>query len=305
MPSVRARLLRLIVRHKIASVFAPDVPIEERRRRVRKMTDGTPLIAGMVAEDGQMGGCDVTWVEPEDEALRASGPVLLHLHGGAFVVGSPRTHMFMPARLALGAGMRLLLPAYGLAPENPYPAAPQDVVRVYEALLAALPDGHAVVLSGDSAGGLVALQALLALREAGVPLPIATLLFSPLADVRDFDGESYTSAEKDDPMFDRDTLATFAKLYTVDADPSDPALCPKRADLTGLPPMRIDVGEHEVLRSDAEDLAVRAEACGVSASVHCEPGLWHGYAGWVPLLPEADTAIARNVDWLRTQLARR
>ena len=302
MPSFAAHLCKLVLRYKVAPIFTDALTIEERRSQVQELSRRNRLVSDMTANDVVLNGVRCTWVDPEDEGAAENAPVLLYLHGGAFIAGGPHSHMFLPARLAKNVGMRVLMVAYSLAPERPYPAAVNDVVDAYRALLDTLPEGHPVVFSGDSAGGCVAVQALMRIRQAGMLLPRGALLFSPVTDVLDFDGDSYASHDSKDPLFDRETLVSFMRMYSAHADRDDPSLCPKRADLTGLPPMFIDVGEYEVLHSDAVELAARAEECGVPVEFHSERGLFHGYPTLAPLLPEANAAVDRCTSWLRARL---
>lgn len=288
-------MCRFLIRHRMARVFSAPMSVQERRERIHKLST-SPHRTDVKSREAKLGGCRIRWLESVD--TNDSDPVLLYVHGGAFVTGSPETHVHLPAHLAHTAGMRVLLPAYRLAPEHTYPAASDDVLRVYEALLQTLPNGVPVILSGDSAGGLIALQTLLRLRDARGPLPAGLLLFSPITDAVRFDGATYDTEARNDPWFTRDVLRPLVAMYAPDADPQELALCPKRADLTGFPPMHVEVGENEVLRSDSEDLVLQAQRHGVHASLHCEPNMWHVYASLAPVVPEATVAVTRVARWL-------
>jgi acetyl esterase/lipase len=225
------------------------------------------------------------WLVPEH---LATSQVLFHIHGGGFVLPLYNPGRFTTAYLARLAGARALLVDYRLAPEHPFPAALEDCIEAYHWLITneGVPPEQ-VILTGESAGGNLVVTTLLGLRDAGSPLPAGGVSICP---VFDFEGGGafYT---QDDPM----VLADFAMLqftaYQGNADPQTPLLSPLYAELQGLPPLLIQVGEAELLLSAAEVFAARAKQAGVQATLHVWPEMWHFWHLFVPWLPEARQAM--------------
>ena len=181
---------------------------------------------------------------------------LLYIHGGAYVLGSPRSHIAMVANLAKRASATATVIEYRLAPEHVYPAAIDDCVAAYRALITDV-DPATITIAGDSAGGGAALSTLVALRDAGDPLPAAAYLLSPWTDLTG-SGESVITRADADPMIDGAKIAEAGRVYAGDVALDDPGVSPLFADLTGLPPMLIQTGMDEVLLSDSTRLADRA-----------------------------------------------
>ena len=219
---------------------------------------------------------------------------LLYLHGGGFVSGSGAYYLAMAARLSAAAGCAVLLPDYRLAPEHPFPAAIEDCIHAHEWLTASGPGGptpaQATFIAGDSAGGGLALATLLALRDRHLPLPEAGIALSAFADMT-LSGESLRSEEAFDPIMSPRCLPQFARLYLGDADARDPYASPVFADYTGIPPLLLQVGEHEIIRDDSVSAAARARADGVDATLEIWPGMFHVFPSHEPLLPEGRKAI--------------
>lgn len=215
---------------------------------------------------------------------------LLFLHGGGFTTGSCKTHRQLAAQLALATLLPVLLVDYRLAPEHPFPAGVEDAVRVYQALLASGKSAAQVVIGGDSAGGGLALSALLILREQNIPLPAAAILLSPWADLA-VSGETIQTRAAVDPLVLASDLQRCAAQYIGTGDQSDPLASPVYADLHGLPPLLIHVGDHEVLLSDALRLAQNAHAAGVAVELVIWEEMWHVFPAWAPALPEAQQAL--------------
>jgi acetyl esterase/lipase len=232
------------------------------------------------------GGVLGEWVEP---AGTRTGTVILYLHGGGFMMGSPDTHRALAARVALASHARALVLDYRLAPEHPFPAALEDAVAAYRWLLAQGRAPGQIVFAGDSAGGGLALAALLYLRDAGDPLPAGLVCLSPLTDMEGT-GESVVTRAKADPMLTIDDVVVL-KHYLAGNDPRSPLLSPLYGDLRGLPPMMIHVGNDEILLSDSTRLSERARDAGVDVSLHIYPDMWHMWHYFAPYLPEAVQAI--------------
>lgn len=215
--------------------------------------------------------------------------VVLYLHGGGYCVGSRRTQRPVTAELAVRVAGEVWVPEYRLAPEHPCPAAVDDAVAAYRALLAQGWSSDEIVVSGDSAGGGLTLSMAVALRAAGLPLPRALLLFSPWADLT-LGGESHQRNAENDAMLSPETSQQFVDAYRGDRPAGDPVCSPLFADLRGLPPTLIIAGGFELLTSEAEDLARRMRSAGVEVVHHEEPHMWHDYVVHPGVLEAADRA---------------
>ncbi|MFC8796795.1 alpha/beta hydrolase fold domain-containing protein [Promicromonospora sp. NPDC057138] len=225
--------------------------------------------------------------------------VLLYLHGGGYLIGTARTGVPLTAALAARAGLRALSLDYRLAPEHQFPAAPDDALAAYRALLDDV-DPARVVLAGDSAGGGLALATLLAARDAGLPLPAGLVAFSGWFDLT-LSGASLTGKESVDPVFDASDIGEYADAYLPDgADSRNPLASPLLGDLRGLPPLLLQVGSHEVLLDDSTRLAARAAAADVEVTLETYPGSAHVFQHAHATEPTA----ARALDTAAAFLAR-
>ena len=216
--------------------------------------------------------------------------VVLYVHGGGYVMGSAGSHRDVTGRLSKAAGARVLSLNYRLAPEHLFPAPVDDAVAAYRWLLAQGISPGNIAVAGDSAGGGLAIATLLALRDAGEPLPAAGIGISPWVDMEGT-GESMTTRAAVDPVVQKEGLLGMAKLYLGDADPKNPLAAPLHADLAGLPPLLLQVGDAETLLDDATRLAEKARAAGVDVTLKVwdeMPHVWHLFA---PILPEGRQAI--------------
>lgn len=293
-PSWQARVYSFLVRHRVKPRLG-DLSDVARVRRVF----GQPLPAppGVHYTDAVVGGVAGEWVEADGAAAAQSNTAttLLYLHGGGFVGCSPRTHRAITAALAL-QGLRVFVPAYRLAPEHPFPAAPLDAQAVYRALRQQLPRGRLVV-AGDSAGGNLAVGLMQVLRDAGEMLPDAAALFSPALDLAG-DSPSITLNAKRDVLFHGPDLHHLAQLYLQGADARQPLASPLQGSLHGLPPLLIHVGESESLRDDSLRLARQAAEAGVTVESRVFAGVPHV---WQQLkhLPEARQSIAAAARFLQ------
>lgn len=224
-------------------------------------------------------------------------------YGGGYSQGSSKTHRELGARLARLTAMRIVTINYHLASEFLFPAAVEDAAA-YRCLLASGLPAQSIVIAGDSAGGGLALAALLMLRDAGVPLPLATVLLLPWADLS-LSGDSMQSRAALDPLVSRESLQAAAQHYLGAHDPRDPLVSPVYATLHDLPPMLTHVGDHEVLLSDAMRLAEHAQQAGVAVQLEVWEEMWHVWHDWAEDLPEARNALARVAQVLNHQCARR
>jgi epsilon-lactone hydrolase len=221
----------------------------------------------------------------------SAGPgTVLYFHGGGYVVGSARTGARLAAELARRSGGRALSVDYRLAPEHPYPAAVEDAIAAYAGLLGSGADPARVVLAGDSAGGGLAVAALLAARDRGLPQPAACVIFSPWADITR-SGGSFRAKDGVDPLFTYDTISWYAGKYVPAGDQSVPLASPAYASLAGLPPLLIQVGSHEVLLDDSVRLAANAARDDVEVTLHVAQGAPHVFVNRFGQVPEADGAL--------------
>ena len=233
-----------------------DVFVE--RPLLEQMLTGHPLAHDVRTTPGELGGVPVIFIEIAESEAKG---VILHMHGGGFSLGSAAGSVGFVSDLARKAGMSAITVDYRLAPEHPYPAALQDVAAVYQALLQRETSGAQIVVSGESAGGNLALELLIAGKQRGMEMPAAMVLFSPMTDLT-VTGDSYTTKADADPNITAAAIRTRANDYLngTGTDPADPLVSPIFADLTGLPPLLVQAGSHEVLLDDATRLATRAAA---------------------------------------------
>jgi monoterpene epsilon-lactone hydrolase len=244
-----------------------------------------------------LGGVSGEWV-----AGPAPGEtVLLYLHGGGYFGCSAETHRPITVGFAL-QGFRVFAPDYRLAPENQFPAAVEDAVAVYRALLSASHAPQNIVVSGESAGGGLALSLMLALRAAAVPLPASAALFSPWTDLA-ATGDSVRTNARRCAMFTGNDVAPTARYYLGDTDPRNPLASPLYADLSGLPPLLIHVGADEVLLDDSTRLAERARAAGVPVELKIWPVVPHAWQLAPHLIPEARQSLRESAAFLRAHAA--
>ena len=222
---------------------------------------------------------------------------ILYIHGGGYVLGSPKSHIAMCARLAKRAAATITVIDYRLAPEHVYPAAIDDCVTAYRAIIADI-DPALITIAGDSAGGGAALATIGALKAAGDPLPGAVYVLSPWTDLT-ASGESVVTRAPFDPMFDGKGLLDAATTYAGDTPLDDPGVSPLFADPTGYPPTLIQTGMDEILLSDSIRLAERYEAAGVDVRLDLRDDLWHVYPMLAGYMPEATDALIRAAVFIR------
>ncbi|MFE2277988.1 alpha/beta hydrolase [Streptomyces sp. NPDC059454] len=273
-------------------------PTPEKQRDDFNAVLTRPAPEDVVTRRTVLGGRPTLELEPTEASGRGR---LLYLHGGGYVVGSPDTHAGLVGELARRAGLRALSVDYRLAPEHPFPAAVDDGLAAYRELLAAGTDPRDLVMAGDSAGGGLTLATLLAAREAGLPQPAAVVVFSPWTDLT-LSGESIRSKEDADPIFTEADIRAYADLYVGTGDRTHPLASPVLADLTGLPPLLVQVGANEVLLDDAVRLAARAGAADVEVTLEIGPGLPHVFQHHYGRLDEADAALDRAARFLTAHL---
>jgi cation diffusion facilitator CzcD-associated flavoprotein CzcO/acetyl esterase/lipase len=263
------------------------IPVRAQRAWTEAASRITRIPPGISISHGSLGGMpsDRIAAEGADESR-----AVLHLHGGAYVVGSSRTHRGMAAQIAIASGAPVHLPDYRLGPEHKHPAALEDAVAAYRDLLASGIDAKSIVVAGDSAGGGLAVALATRLRDEGEQLPGGLVILNGWLDLTCSGASMSFNADRDVGLL-RAWTAHGGELYRGDTDPLDPELSPIRADLRGLPPTYLQVGTHDLLLSDSELFAERAREAGVDVGFERFEGMWHDFQIAAGLLREADEAM--------------
>lgn len=260
------------IRHLLATHPRPTT-LEARRQRLDALGAQYPVPADVRVTPVDAHGVAAEWTAtPEADPDR----VILFLHGGGYIFGSIASHRHMVAQAGREAGARTLALGYRLAPEHPFPAALEDALAGYRFLLGQGLAPDRIALAGESAGGGLAVAALVSLREAGDPLPACAWLSSPWVDLA-LTGESIRSKAAVDPLLSEPYLAELAKAYLDGADPRNPLASPLHADLTGLPPLLVQVGSAEILLDDAVRLARAAGLADLRTNLQVWPDMIHAW----------------------------
>jgi acetyl esterase/lipase len=271
--------------------------LHEQRRLLVEMLTSVPLPDDVATTSGELGGVPVITVDIHGIS---GGGVVLYLHGGAYSMGTAQASLGLASDVARRARARAVTVDYRLAPEHPYPAALDDAVAAYQALLETV-DTAQVALVGESAGGGLVLATLVALRERGIPLPSAAAVFSPWADLT-LSGTTVTAKADVDVAVTAAGLRTRGAEYIGTNDPTTPTISPVFADLTGLPPLLIQAGSHEILLDDALRIAANAAVADVAVDLQIIPGAPHVFQGFAAILSAGDTALTAAGEFLRAHL---
>jgi len=273
--------------------------VAEQRVVFEEMMAAIPMPADVTTSSGSLGGIPVVNVEVAG-ADHAS--VIFYLHGGAYAIGTAASSVGLASDLARRAGARLVTVDYRLAPEHPHPAAIDDAVAAYRGLLDSALGASAIAIAGESAGAGLAAATLVALKHAGLPQPSAAVLMSPWADLT-LSSESISVKAAVDPALTPEGLRRRAVDYVAAGDRTAELVSPIFADLTGLPPLLIQAGSHEILLDDASGLAARAAAADVAVRLEVTPGVPHVFQGFAAMLDEGDAALTSAGEFLRAHLA--
>ena len=295
-PSMRSYALNALLRLTLGKPLAHDADVVALRRHYEKL-DARQFKVGPPVERqaAEVGGVPAEWVSAPESRLER---VILYLHGGSFAFRFPNAHAALASRLCRRLGARALIPDYRLAPENPFPAAPEDCHAAYRGLLAQGIDPGSLVLLGDSAGGNLALVTIHRARAAGEPLPSCAVLLSPALDctltspsMADYDGR--------DPMLQLSTLLVLRRCYVPSPHQyTDPEVSPLFTDFSGFPPLFLQAGSTEMLRDEAIRGADKAHAAGVDVELELWPGAPHAFQ-IAEFLPEATLAIHHIARFVR------
>lgn len=272
----------------------PAAPVAARRQSLVAFAEAAGEPEGVTIVEDSIGGVRVDRIAAPDARGR-----LLYIHGGAFVVGSVRTHRSLAAAFAQASGMTVYAVEYRLAPEHPYPAAIDDILAAWRAIGRS---AEPAAWLGDSAGAGLALAAIVAARDLGLALPKALVLLSPWVDLT-CAGDSHHAKAADEIMLTTEGLALDADRYRGSLPVADPRVSPLFADLSGLPRTLIQVGDDEILRDDATGLYERMTAAGGMVTLETWEAMVHAWHAFRAMLPEAKEAIRRAGAFLKESAA--
>jgi acetyl esterase/lipase len=297
--SLRAELVRLGLRWFVKRRGPALTAIDAMRQQSAKLARLVPLPPrGTEVRRLELDGIKaVTVTTPET----SGGRHVLYLHGGGHVSGSPGLYRDFIWRIASATHSRVTILRHRLAPEHPFPAALDDAVSAYRALLAEGVDPRQMAMMGDSAGGGLVLGTLLKLRDQGIALPAAAVALSPWTDLA-LTGQSLRFNADLDPMIRTEEAPALVSHYLAGADPRTPYASPLYGDHTGLPPTLIQVGSEEVLLDDSVRMAERMRAAGCEVELQVWPRLPHVWQVWARLMPEAREAIAHIGTFVRGRM---
>jgi acetyl esterase/lipase len=281
------------------SAFPADADVGELRRLLAELTSAQPLPAGVTVTAADLGGVPTAEITADGTEPRH---VVLYFHGGVYVLGDAVQAAGLAAQVGRRTRARVISVDYRLAPEHPYPAAVDDALAAYQALLGAGTDPSGIAFAGESAGAGLAVATLVNARDHGLPLPAAAYLMSPYADLT-LAGASMESKRAADPLLSRENLQARVGDYTAGHDPAAGLISPVFADLSGLPPLVIQAGSHEVLLDDAIRLARQAAAADGAVTLDITPGVPHVFQAYYPILDEAAAALDRAGQLLSAYLA--
>jgi monoterpene epsilon-lactone hydrolase len=281
------------------SAFPAGSDVNEQRRLLREAVSAQPLPADVTVTADALGGVPTAEITVDGIEPRH---VVLYFHGGVYVIGDA----FLAADLASQVGRRtqakVVSVEYRLAPEHPYPAAVDDALAAYEALLHTGVAPSDIAFAGESAGGGLAVATLVNARDHGLPLPAAAFVMSPYVDLT-LAGTTMETKREVDPLFTRELIQARVTDYTAGQDAALGLISPIFADVSGLPPLIIQAGSHELLLDDAVRLAQQAAAADVEVTLDIAPGVPHVFQAYHAILDEAVAALDRAGQLLLTHLA--
>jgi len=272
--------------------------VREQRVIFDQMMAARALPGDVITRQDTLGGVPVTVI---DVAGMPSRGVVVYFHGGAYALGSAAATAGLGSEVARSAGARVISVDYRLAPEHPYPAAVDDALAVWRELLNAGQDPGETAFAGESAGGGLALAAMLAARDVGLPLPSSAVLMSPWADLT-LTGPSMTGKAAADPALTAAGLRRRARDYAAGQDLAQPLISPVFGNLTGLPALLIQAGSDEILLDDATRLAARAAACDAAVTLQVTPRVPHVFQGFAAVLEEGADALTSVGAFIRSHL---
>jgi acetyl esterase/lipase len=272
--------------------------LEDMREMMASAVGAAPLPEGVAFEEVSAGGVRAEWARAEGAA---NDRAIVYAHGGGYVLGSIESHRGLAGDLSRATGASVLSLDYRLAPENPFPAAIDDACAAYRHVIEQGMQPSRVAIGGDSAGGGIAAATLIALRDAGNPLPACAICISPWFDLTQ-SGDTMKTKADEDPMVSAEMLAMMAEAYLAGADPKAPTASPLFGELDDLPPLLIHVGTAEVLLDDSRRFAERARSAGVDVCLEEWEAMIHVWHTFSAMLPEGKQAIERIGEFVRDQL---
>jgi monoterpene epsilon-lactone hydrolase len=293
LPELRALVLDASLRWRMkrhSGKTVTDDGLRRQARRFRLSMRGAKTPPFVKVERVKFGGRPAEWVQADGDANANANKVILYFHGGGFFMSSPEEHRALIWRLARATGRRVLAIDYRKAPDHPFPAWLDDAFAAYEELLARGTAPGDIVVSGDSAGGNIALALTHRLRTRGVPLPDALVLFSPWADLL-CEGRTYDTNRRRDAMFDGHAVRALGRHLARGHDGRDPELSPIHADFHGFPRMLLFAGATEVFLDDARAVARRAALAGVDVELYVHRHLPHVFPIFAGVVPRAKGAF--------------
>jgi monoterpene epsilon-lactone hydrolase len=296
MSAEQREILEAILRQ---SAFPGDADVNEQRRALRALLSAQPLPADVTVTAAELGGVPTSEIRVDGIEPRH---VVLYFHGGVYVMGDAALAADLASQVGRRTDAKVISVDYRLAPEHPYPAAVDDALAAYEALLDNGIAPAEIVLAGESAGGGLSIATLVNARDHGLPLPAAAFVMSPYADLT-LAGATMETKREVDPLMRREALQARVTDYAAGQDAALGLISPVFADLSGLPPLIIQAGTHEVLLDDAVRLARQAATADVEVTLDITPQVPHVFQAYYPMLDEAAAALDRAGRFLSACLA--
>jgi monoterpene epsilon-lactone hydrolase len=281
------------------SAFPAGSDVDEQRRLLRELLSAQPLPADVTVTAAALDGVPTAEITVDGIEPRH---VVLYFHGGVYVMGDASLAADLASQVGRRTQAKVISVDYRLAPEHPYPAAVDDALAAYEALLHTGIAPSNIAFAGESAGGGLAVATLVNARDRGLPLPAAALVMSPMTDLT-LAGTTMETRREVDPLLSPEALQARIADYTAGHDAALGLISPLFADLSGLPPLIIQAGTHEVLLDDALRLARQAAGADVEVTLDITPGVPHVFQAYYPILDEATAALDRAGQFLSAHLA--
>lgn len=300
MASIRARIYKYVLRRTIKNnIFGNGI---QALNKVRARENGASILTKIIVSDRPGIPLTIGNIQAEWVGNQAAQQTLLYLHGGGYVFGSINTHRSLVSRICADAGLRGLIIDYRLAPENPFPAAIEDAEQAYDYLIETGSDPRNIVIAGDSAGGGLALALMQKLGSHKKPQPQAAVLFSPWTDLT-LSGASHRDRAERDPMINVNRIPEAIKFYCHNEDASNPLISPLFADLSGFPPMLVQVGTEEVLFDDATRLVENAKKVKCPVELQVWQDMPHVHQLAHKFVPEARAAVRGAAMFLKNHIS--
>ncbi len=297
MSSLSSMLVKRFINTTKYLFFKRGRPINEYRNAMEKFCAMVKTPEGVTYTPTDCAGIRGEYVEP---ANLDNDNLILYFHGGGYAMGSIDSHRPLAGRISLASGTKLLLIDYRLAPENPFPAGLEDTVKVYKWLINE--QGYSsdkIIFGGDSAGGGLTIASMLKLRDENFALPKAGICLSPWLDL-EATGDSATSKASEDPMIDLQSVKEWALMYAPKEQLTNPLVSPIYADLSGLPPLYMQVGTAELLLDDSTRLAEKAKKAGVQVELEVWEEMIHVWQAFGNYIPESKPAIEKIGNYIRS-----